>query len=115
MNDEELVERYVDAARQHGEAMTRPIDSDRANRMSDIVLGALNVMRQRPDKGRALLEPLLDNKDVSVRCWAATHFLPLDENRAVATLEFISRMKGAIGFSAEMVLQEWRSGRLVVP
>ncbi|MBQ3300600.1 MAG: DUF2019 domain-containing protein [Eggerthellaceae bacterium] len=114
MNDEELVKRYVDAARQHGKAMTRPIDSDRANQMSDIICERLKVMRQRPDRERTLLEPLLDNKDASVRCWAATHFLSLDESRAVAVLEFISRMKGVIGFTAEMVLQEWRIGRLAL-
>jgi hypothetical protein len=106
-------ELYVDAARRHGQALARG-DSDEANAAYDEKVAVLRQLRSTPDRGCAVLRSLLTHEDPGVRKSAATHLLPLDETAAIAALEEVSRLPGLIGFDAEMVLREWKAGRLKV-
>lgn len=104
---------YVNAARAHGEA-TEAGDADAANRAHDQLAQALSELRQSPDRGRTILAELLTHEDPHVGCWAGTHLLPVDPERAVKALSSLSRDPGIAGFNAKMVLREWEAGRLKI-
>ncbi len=61
------------------------------------------------------LGSLLTDSDDNVQCWAASHLLQLDDERAEQALEAIAGGDDIISFGAEMVLREWRAGRLSFP
>lgn len=107
-------ERYVEAARRHGQSLARG-DSDAANAAYDEKDAALRELRAAPDRGRGVLTALLAHEDPGVRKSAATHLLPLDETAAIATLQEVAKVPGLVGFDAEMVIGEWKAGRLKVP
>lgn len=114
MNTPDVGDVYAKAAAAHGSA-TDQGDHERSNKAHDDVIRALEVLRASSDSGRAVLASLLDSKDNHVRCWAATHLLPLDEVTATRTLEELSTLPPFVGFNAKMVLREWQAGRLNIP
>lgn len=59
--------------------------------------------------------PLLDDENPGVRLRAASILLPYETKRAEAALRKLCFTSGLIGFSAKMVLNEWRSGKLKSP
>jgi hypothetical protein len=76
------------------------------------VIRALKALRKTPERELALL-PLLDHEHASVRSWAATYLLPVDEAKAIPVLESLaSARRGFVALSAEMVLKLWRKGEL---
>jgi hypothetical protein len=80
------------------------------------MMAALAKLRSQVDRGEAILVGLLGHPDGWVRLSAATHLLPLWADPASATLEDLaSSPRAAPRFEAEMVLREWRAGRLKVP
>lgn len=109
MEISKLINRFVTASIGHGEA-TRDGDYRSANRCFNIkteVVSKLDELERRA----ALLE-LLDHQSSFVRCAAAARTLKIDEERATATLEELSKEPGLVGFDAEMILKEWRKGNL---
>ena len=98
----------------HG-AATDHGDHEDANTAHDALMRALAVLRESPDRGRSVLTGLLEHEDPHVRCWAATHLLPLNEEAAVRALEALTSEPPFVGFNAKMVLREWKAGRLKVP
>jgi hypothetical protein len=44
--------------------------------------------------------------------WTASHLLLKDETVALPVLEELSRGKGFVAFDAEMVIKQWRAGKL---
>ena len=106
-------ESYVEAALRHGQAIDAG-DSDRANAAYEAKEQALRQLRSSADRGRTVLTALLAHEDPGVRKSAATHLLPLDESRALETLADVSRLPDLVGFDAEMVIREWKAGRLKV-
>ncbi len=108
----ELIEQYATCAKRHGHA-TISGDSSAANAAHDDLYA---VFRELKKSGNlACLEPLLRESDVNVRCWAATHYLLVDERRATKALKALSKGSGMAAFDAEMVLAEWKAGRLEFP
>ena len=105
---------YVRAAVAHGAAIDRG-DSKKANAAHAKLMYALEKIRAASDRGLSVLTVLLVHEDPSVRCWAATHTLPLDEKAAITTLTQLTSEPSMVGFGAEMVLEEWKAGRLNVP
>lgn len=64
-----------------------------------------------------ILLDLLTHEIHSVRAWAATHSLPIDEKKAHKVLEDLSREhqcddKFCDSFAAELTLKEWDKGPL---
>ena len=109
------IAQYRGHAQEHGRA-TATGDNKAANRHHDALLGVLAEIRKHGDVGSAALSTLLTDDDPSVRCWAASHCLGDHEAIAVAALERLAEAKtGIISFNAQMVLREWRSGRLEIP
>ena len=102
---------YVRSAAEHG-ATTDRGDREGADAAYRDLMRALAELRGAPDRGRFILTGLLSHADPSVRCWAATHLLPLDEHTATQALEtLVSEHR----FDASIVLREWKEGRLKLP
>ncbi len=109
-----LIEQYVAAAVAHREG-TESGNSTLANRSYDKKIKVLHALDRASLEGRKVLRPLYGHSDPAVRCSAATHLLLIDGEIAVTVLEEVSRGTGIVAFDAEMVLQEWRAGRLKIP
>ena len=107
-------ESYLNAAVDHGGA-TQSGDAKACNLAYDRIIAALTILRKLPDRGEAALSELVNHPDESVRTWAATHLLPLDEISACKALEDVAKGAGLVAFDAMMVLKEWRTGRLKLP
>lgn len=105
---------YANSAVEQGAATDRG-DHEKANAAHDRLMWALASLRESPDRGRSVLQAFLHHKDPHLRCWAATHLLPLDEAAATHVLKSQVSEPPFVGFNAEMVLREWRAGRLRVP
>lgn len=114
MTPEDASVAYVGAAALHG-AATSEGDHDKANAAHDTLIEALLTLRESPDRGRSTLTALLDLEDASVRCWAATHLLPIDERAATQALAALVSEPPFVGFDAKMILREWKAGRFEVP
>jgi hypothetical protein len=98
----------------HGAATDRG-DHEEANVAHSALIRVLTVLRGSSDRGRSALTGLLEHENPHVRCWAATHLLPLDEEAATQALEALRSEPPFVGFDAAMVLREWKAGRLKVP
>ncbi len=110
----DLVSEYRLHAVEHG-AATEKGDHKKANKHHDRLLATLRSLRDGGADGEQALLGLLEDQSSSVRCWAASHCLKIDENLARRVLEVVSSEPGIIGFNARMVLSEWNKGTLKVP
>lgn len=113
---EDLAARFREASAAQGVAMDKGM-ADAANDAHDAQALVLQRMRTLPDNGRSVLVGLLQDADPYVRSHAATALLPIDEAPALAVLEEVAKLRRMpiVSFNAEMVLQEWRAGRLRRP
>lgn len=109
---EELLQVYREAALEHRSA-SRSGDSRKANRAYLRLIAVIRELRRRgPDAHKALLR-LLEDRRTEVRGWAAAHALEIAPKQAVKVLEEIASGPSSLEeLSAQMVLREWRSGRL---
>ncbi|MBF9240001.1 hypothetical protein I2I05_21605 [Hymenobacter sp. BT683] len=106
-----LLQQYRAAASQHGQA-TATGDASAANRQYEQLTRAYRAIQQHGKEAVVHLLPLLNDGDWAVATWAATHLLPSHEPAATAALQRISQQPGIMAFGAQMVLQEWKNGRL---
>lgn len=109
-----VADEYASAATAQGAATDRG-DHKRANAAHETLMRVLSELRESADQGRAALSGLLEHDDPHVRCWAATHLLPLDQDAAMHALEALESEPPFVGLNAKMVVQEWKAGRLKVP
>jgi len=109
--NENVTEEFVDAAAAHG-ASTDSGDAKGANRAHDRIMKTLAKIKPLSDQGEGILTALLDHENDSVKGWAATYLLPLNQEAAIATLEDIGAARGLVAFDAKMVLKLWREGTL---
>lgn len=103
----ELVSEYARAAAKAGRLDSH---SRRQNRAAHLVAAIYRELRDRDQ--RAALLPLLESEDAGVRGWTAAHALEFAPDEATAVLEAAVSEPFPHGFNAEMVLKEWRAGRL---
>jgi len=62
------------------------------------------------------LLPLLQHKNEWVVCWSASHLLVNGQSsKAIRALENLVQKGGISGFSAEVVIQEYKQGSFVSP
>jgi HEAT repeat protein len=108
-------DRYVAEAVEQGRC-TESGDFRKGNAAYDAMIAALAELPRRADRGEAPLLELLDHPNEWVKLSAATHLLPLRSEVASELLDKLaSSLRAALRFEAEMVLREWRAGRLKVP
>jgi hypothetical protein len=109
-----IVEQYVAAAREHGKC-TETGNYKSGNKAYDRIIAAIREMRKLPDRGEVILTELLFQPDDWVKMWAATHLLPLREAAASTVLARLASVSpGLLRADADMVLKEWRAGRLKI-
>ena len=106
MKLEEIVSTYVNAAIVNGDENS---STQAANKAHDRLLDVYIELRKLPDRGKEVLSALINHENLSVKTWAATHLLPIDEKNAVQVLEEASREPGLGAITAKIVLQEWKN------
>jgi len=107
-------DRYIAEAAEHGRC-TESGDYKRGNAAFDRMKAALAELRGRADRGESILMELLNHPNGWVRLDAATDLLPLRAELASTILENLaSGPQSQLEFMANMVLREWRAGRLNV-
>ena len=65
-----------------------------------------------PTTRKSFLPPLCQHSNVSVRLWAATYLLDVDEALALSTLAACVQDRSALGLTAEVTLDMWKCGSL---
>lgn len=111
---ESIVSTYMAAAIEHNHA-TSVGDHKAADRAHDIIATMYSQLRRQGHAGQAELVPLLAHENVGVRTWAASHALEFAPRLGEPVLESLAAEPGFAGFTAGMVLSEWRAGRLTFP
>ena len=109
MTGADLVTLYVEAS-----AATEQQTPVRVhNAAADCVARVYRELRGRGVEAQRLLLPLLSDERPGVHGWAASHALEFAPVEAEMRLMAIANTEPfPFGFDAEMVLQEWRAGRL---
>ena len=112
VNIQKIVEAYVDAAIENGEAGNNN-DHKRANRCYKKMNDCYQKLKNEGADNLVLnLAPLLRHTDDNVVLWSAMHLLPYKAAEAEEALNKICQGQGLLAFDAEMTLKEWRAGRL---
>ncbi len=110
---EKLAADLASLAKERGDAL-RASDPKRANRKFHRMARIYHEISNRGIAAKRQLLSLLDNEDPYVRLSAATYTLEFDAQRAVPVLEEIQQKEsGTLGFTAGMVLKQWKGGKLV--
>jgi hypothetical protein len=111
----DLISEYEEAAMAHRTA-SREGFSDEANDAYDRLASVIRELRGRSDSDRTVFLELLHSPRLEVRGWAAAHALEFAPESAELVLQEIADGPESLEeFSARMVLEEWRSGRLRFP
>ncbi len=111
---DQLLSDYCLQAKQH-RRFTWEGDARRTNAAYDQIIRIYNKLKiLGPDAQAALLKLAQTDDDPGVRCWAASHSLNFNPGAAVTVLKAVARQKdaGIVAFDADMVLKEWKKGRL---
>jgi len=110
-----LLVEYRDAAAAHG-AATEQGDHEASSRACDAIAEVYGELRRRGTATVQRLIPFLEDEDVGVRFWVASHALEFAPEKGQAVLSEIAQTPNSlIAFSAKMALREWKAGRLKFP
>ncbi len=109
-----LLAMYKEAASVHGRA-TQEGDYRTGNRQHGVIAAVYRELRRRGATAQRSLLGFLDDPDISVRCWAASHAMEFAPEEGRPVLEDLSEGSGIPRLSAEMVLKEWQKGTLRFP
>lgn len=111
----DLVEMFADAAAGRGRAL-RAANPKEANTGYKLMIRLYREIRIRGTKGQLEMLPLLQNENRDVRASAACLVLEFDAQAAEPILEQIHREEhNLLGFTAGMVLKQWKEGKLRFP
>ena len=112
---DEVFARYEQTAREWSIESTesRDVKARRVNRLFDENRVYLHRLRS-DERGRALIEALLDDGDPGVRLKAAAHALEWNPDAARPVIAGVAALEGLWPhrFDAEMTLREYDAGRL---
>lgn len=107
---EEAILIYQQAALDHMSGMLSS-DYKFANKSASILTKVKVFLKE--NNAFLSLERLLTHESIGVRVWAARDLLGVKEEEAIRVLEdVVNSQSGILSFDAEMVLKEWRAGRL---
>jgi hypothetical protein len=115
VNSADLIEQYRKAAMRHGDAVEKG-KSKIANKWFDQGIRISHHFRRGGAEMQRAFMVLLYDINPWVRCRAATHSLEFAPVEALKALEQVAAgPPSLVQFNAEMVLREWRAGRLQIP
>jgi hypothetical protein len=112
---ERLVEEFRRLSAEHGHAL-EAANARAANRRYDPLVAIVKELRSRgPETQRQLLN-LLADPEPSTRRWTALAILDFAPSEATLVLEELSRtQRNAVGFSADLAIEQWREGTFNPP
>jgi hypothetical protein len=113
-NLENIIERYVQSIASYGEAMEQG-DYNSANIYFDRNKQAFDQLLRFGSHGSNSLFQLLNHGNPHVRISAATHLLSTYPDESLAILEELASSSGFEGFTAQMVLEDFKKGDVLVP
>ncbi len=112
MTIDEAIRRFRSAAIEKGD-FAEPALRDHV--LVDEMKEAWQILESHGKAGRRAFQALLSDESRHVRGWVAAQLLALGDGSMVAVLEADASAGGVHGFDSEMVLKEWRGGRLKPP
>jgi hypothetical protein len=107
MSIEDAVERY----RQGAIASANVSEPTMANKGATQLHSCYKNLRGS-EEGRQALIRLMDDREPSVRCWAAAECLQWQPSEARRVLESLRDSQGPFSLDAELTLREYDSGQL---
>lgn len=112
MDITDMIRRFRDAAVRKGDFCPSPnLDS----RLHAQMAKACIDLESQGEQGSAALHSLLHDESPWVRSWVAAHLLSQGDLQARPVLDALAKDSGLVGFAAQMVLDEYRKGRLKSP
>lgn len=112
MRIEDVVQEFRDAAIRKADFVSPPSDDHVLHKtLSD----TWRFLYSQGTDGRMAFRNLLTDQSPHVRLWVASQLLAEGEADAATILEKDTTTEGLHGFSAQMVLKDWRAGRLASP
>nr|WP_319494968.1 hypothetical protein [uncultured Desulfobacter sp.] len=87
-------------------------DSIIANKAHDKISTLLSGLTD--DEKSIRLPHLCNHENEAVRLWSATYLLGLNEKLALATISSIINQESLLGLVAEIVLDQWKTGTLIL-
>lgn len=112
MSVEKAIEEFRSAAIEKGDYAEV---ADRDHELHATMARAWIELESCGEAGRSAFKLLLANDSEYVRIWVASQLLADGDESGVPVLEELVAGGGALGFDAEIVLKEWRAGRLQPP
>jgi hypothetical protein len=112
MSIDEAITQFRSAAIEKAD-WAEPGNRDRA--LFEQMEAAWRNLNQYGAEGRQAFKGLLIDESRHVRGWVAAQLLGSGDQSGVPMLEAESLEPGMRGFTADMVLREWRGGRLKPP
>lgn len=107
----DLIRCYRDSAISHSDAIGCG-NREVANRHSTLIAVMYTEIKHRGRAAQRRLLSLLEDPDLSVRLWAASHTLDIAPTQSEATLTELASGSSLLGLTAETTLREWKAGRL---
>jgi hypothetical protein len=115
LSTERLVEEFRRLSAEHGHAL-EAANARAANRRYDPLVASVKELRSRGSEAQRQLLNLLADPEPSTRRWTALAVLDFAPSEAEQVLEELSRtQRNAIGFSADLTLEQWREGTFNPP
>jgi hypothetical protein len=115
LSTERLVEEFRRLSAEHGHAL-EAANARAANRRYDPLVASVKELRSRGPEAQRQLLKLLADPEPSTRRWTALAVLDFAPSEAEQVLEELSRtQRNAIGFSADLTLEQWREGTFTPP
>ena len=108
MDDNALIEKYVDAASEYGIALEAG-RSREANKQAEVLTVIHDELRARGQTSLSALVDLLNHPNDGVRLWAGCHVMEFDPEKGEKALEALApKQKSFVALSAHFLLEERR-------
>ncbi|NLW46756.1 MAG: DUF2019 domain-containing protein [Firmicutes bacterium] len=108
MKIKELLNKYIEASINYGKSMDNHEEPKVSNRYYKQIHKAYIELLELGNDGIEELSILMDHELAYVRIWAALHLLDYDTDKAIKTLFKIKSSGGRLGYSAKMIIKEWK-------
>jgi hypothetical protein len=106
-----LVQLFAEDAAANGRALENA-KPRLANKNFDAKTKLYTELRSRGVEAQRALLSLLEHADPHVRCSTAVYALEFASHEAEPILEALKELRGAVGFTARITLDQWKKGEL---
>lgn len=112
-----LTDKYIELAIIHGNTLQNGMHIE-ANKSYKEIIKVFNLIKKSNEKVDDILLEIMNNENINVQIWAATHSLSSNKNikESVKKLNEISRRTGIgiVRLSAQMVLENWNKTKKII-